>query len=344
MVRTNRRCAAKRVATKRTSRRTGAKRRSLGSGITPVTALGQVLAFPKKVGESGKPDSGKWWIEGLKWAGYVVMQLITTLLTAEAMEAHRKSYPLLGLERFTEAATVVGCVQVLYFGATDIIARSPVCRIVPTDTTALGSVTTVAFRQERLKFVHFRITPGVPVTKRGGLYAVALLPITEIEAETTVERGRWTFSRVCNLPGAMVQATAQTANISYVPKVSDFAYQWKQLGVKHPEFALKLFIAYEDFSANTADTSAEYSLTESAFHVSWRGGVHLREMENERVIRSTPYSGLNSEVGIATEYGRDVHQFDLDASRWVDGVIYHNPLEEVCPSPSDFESLEAEPT
>lgn len=321
MVRPRRRRATKRRP--RNRNRAGAQTFKLGSGITPISAIGRILTFPRKVSAKGTPDTTKWWIEGLKWAGSVVMTLITTLLTEQAFEEHRLTLAEPEKCNYTAASTVVGSVQLLRFGATDILARSPLCRTFFNKKVSDGVATVVPFRQIRLSSVSFRITPGVPITKRGGMYVVALLPITENEADSLIEADMWTFQRVARLPGAIMQSTVAPITLSYKPKRSEFAYLWKEIGGMHPEFALKLFIAYEDFSSNTADTSAEYSLTESSFHIFWRGNVQLREVSNERIVRSKPSPGLNKDQITVT--GRnEPFSIHLNDCHYENGVFYHD--------------------
>jgi hypothetical protein len=291
--------------------------------------------FPKKVAPEG-PATDNWWIQGLKWVGSLVMQLIAIALTEEALEAHASM--CIPRPQFTAGAAIVGCVQSLIIGAEDLVASSPLSTLAGT-----GKVFKTKFRQGRIMHLRVTLNPSAPLAKRGGMLAAAMLPLTLGEnldfAQTTDEKERWTFDDVCRLPRAVVQTTEKPLSLPYSPSPSDLAYKWMDLGFDRGQTETKMggnksvryIVAYMDMSSNSADVSAEYALTESAYELVIDGRVELREISDDREIPILPYATRPFDQITICDYNNK-YSVPIQEGTFCKGIFYHHkPVKEEAP-------------
>lgn len=301
------------------------------------TSAGQSIQTVKSIfGLSGAPanpnsKSGSWWFTSLKIAGWFIFKLLTTALSTEGLALHADLH---GRKDLTAVSTITGCIQMVYFGATDIIANSPFAT-----TTTDPNTKTVNYNQCRLMGVKVRVTPGMQASKRSGMYAVAIIPLTEgdmDQPQTTIT----SFHDVMKLPNAVMDSTSRPMTVHYSPKVSEPAYQWSEIRYGHDDFVGKVAIGFMDYAANTQATVAnEYDPVDAMFHVCFEGSAQVREPTSDpRHIRSMPKPRMNAS-SITVNDVPTPYEVPLSDVVYHKGLLYHDIPPSLVATPDSFESL-----
>jgi hypothetical protein len=319
----------------RTSRRSPKNKRSrrprrntqrASRGTYSIDARRTFTLYPKQT-KDDTSESETSWLDAIFKYGTIAAKLIL------ATFATSLSAPL------TLSTTVVGAIQTILIGIDDLVMDNPFVEldtIRKTGSTVILQMPKVDFKQAKLARIHVRIAPSAEVSKRGGLVAAVLIPLTREESDqfqkNFPDRSVYTdsaavepldsynFTQLQQFPNAVVRDASKPISISqhatgFQAMKHAFGTQVKPdydfPGKTHGGPVLyKLCIGYSDLATYKADPSERYRPEESTFHISINSVLHLSE-PGATWIRAQPYLAQSASYAAVTtpeSFGRIICQ------------------------------------
>lgn len=182
---------------------------------------------------------------------------------------------------FSAGTYTTFCSVAIAIGPEDFAANSSYCRKSKDALAKTGRVV-VPFERIRLHRYNFRFVPSVDLSKRGGTYAVACVPVDPLsivdDASTVrlLENYDVTFEQVCQYNGAKIARTDREIRLSVVP--TGVAKTPRAIGTTTiiedgTTYAVNdnpthvLMIAYSDLASSDADIKDAYLPAHGLFEI-----------------------------------------------------------------------------
>lgn len=273
-----------------------------------TNAIRRFIIAPAKIKESGELD-GKWWFENLKMIGVIIMRIIAYAISAEELDKIVKRNPTIGC-RFDLVAGAIPCGSItkIGFGPEDLLAESPFI------TVNEAGVGTGHFRQARIRWVNFILTPPTNALRHGGMIAAALLPVSREQYNedlSTVSTEHFTMRELLSIPGVIYKSANTPTVLRYTPRATDFASSWMQFGTQSTskltggDVCVYLCVCYHNMAADTQSTvSSQMTPSHALLDLTVESRVQLREYDEEVLVRTSPPIFTPSNVIGVNEFGK----------------------------------------
>lgn len=295
-----------------------------------TNALRRFILAPAKLNAAGALD-GAWWFEGLKTLGVITMRILAYALSAERVERVIAKNPTIGC-RFDLVAGAIPCGSItkIGFGPEDLLGDSP---FVTVDAAGTGSG---HFRQARIKWVNFILTPPTNALSHGGMLAAALLPVTRnqyIEDLDTINTEHFTMRELLSIPGVIYKSATTPTVLRYQPRANEFASTWMQFGKQSTsdrsggDVCVYLCVCYHNMAAdNKENVHTQMTPSHALLDLTVESRVQLREYDEEVLIRTSPPIFTPSNIVGVNEFNhhRLVKMEDCEV---VDNlVVFNDPI------------------
>lgn len=281
--------------------------RGRGVSAAAINALRRFVMFPRKIKKDGSLGD-KWWIEGLKWAGIVLMKVLATAVTAETLEQYLRQnplpreHPLVG--KLLTGSIPTGSIVRLAFGPEDFLGETDF-------VNASTSPATGHYRQARVEWVKIVICPTAHSNSRGGMIAACLTPL--VEGQMADDFGSRTYETIdinelLKTPGVVYKSNLTPTTLQYSPRPSHYAFNWLQFGCQSAktglfgaggDVCLYLDVALTNMASDDKDQEPNYNLASALLDISIEARVHLREYDEGVLVRTGPVALTNADkIGV----------------------------------------------
>lgn len=217
------------------------------------------MAYPSS-GVPPSPDKpaakSSWWLDSLSWLSSVALQLIGVLV-AGSTENEKKF-------------CIVGAATRINVDAGFILQSSPIGIV-------KGTSIQIPFEQFRILWLRFVITPIVDVSRRGGSYACAIVPLDHGGDPSDVEID---FDSVIRQPGSVIRPIDKPCSVSWSPSILEYGLKWHDIKGAEDLPVCVFVITFSDLALNAADTggksSVEYCPQKAGFEIIVESRVETR--------------------------------------------------------------------
>lgn len=294
-----------------------------------TNAIRRFIVAPARINANSL--DGKWWFENLKTVGVIIMRILAFAISAEELDRIVKRTPTIGC-RFDLVAGAIPCGSItkIGFGPEDLLAESSFVSI---NEAGVG---TGHFRQARIKWVNFILTPPTNALQHGGMIAAALLPVSREQYNedlSTVSTEHFTMRELLSIPGVIYKSAITPTVLRYTPRANDFASSWMQFGTQSTskvtggDVCVYLCVCYHNMAADSQNTvSSQMTPSHALLDLTVESRVQLREYDEEVLVRTYPPIFTPSNVIGVSEFGRHrlIKLEDCDVHDEV--VIFNDPI------------------
>jgi hypothetical protein len=170
-----------------------------------------------------------WWLDGLNWFGFIALQFAGVFLMTSNKRNAKATF------------SITGCGTSIAVFSSDLFACSAICSS-PNDNTAWNH----PYHHARILWVRAHLHPSAYLGKRGGFYAVAMVPVQCVMEGVVVDDVPYEFELLALQPGAIVRPVTDPISVDWSPD-----YQWTDFGdatekASGTNPACVLAIAYSD--------------------------------------------------------------------------------------------------
>lgn len=245
----------------RVSNRPYIKPRNAGFGNVATNITRRLIAYPssgvKPSPEKPAPDSS-WWLDGLSWLSSVALQLLGVFVSLVDEDDKKIKFYLTGAGTRIEVDS-------------GFILQS--CSLAINQRTNIH----IPFEQYRLLWIRFVITPIVDVSKRGGSYACAIVPLDYNGSVNDVDID---FDNVMRQPGSVIRPIDKPCSVSWSPSVLEYGLRWHDIKDKQDPPMCVFVISFSDLALKDPDeggtSSAEYNPSKAGFEIIVESRVEVR--------------------------------------------------------------------
>lgn len=254
-----------------------------------LSAFRRLAAYPTsgtKPSPSQPAPASAWWLDGLKWFGSIALQLAGVFLIT--------SDPNLKKRNVRASFAITGCGTSIAIGPGDLLAFTAV-----SSATSDLNKRNCPYEQARIKWVRAHVYPSADLSKRGGFYAAAMVPVDRDDEKVVIGEISHDFEQLAVQPGAVVRPITQPLSVSWSPTVLEQGMSWSDLGPDSQSGnmgpACVLAIAYSDLAVDDRAGSAtgtreEYVPSRSLIEIHLEGQVDVRRPGLSTLVPSLTYT------------------------------------------------------
>lgn len=305
-------------------------------GVYSISASRVFTVYPRQIKETINA-SDKSWLDSIPSVGTIPAKLIL------ASFVHHPS-----LRAIT--TTVVAAVQTILIGIDDLVMDNPFVEYDAVRGSGLVPILLapkVDFKQAKLDRIHVKVAPSAEVSKRGGLLACVLIPITREESDAFQRnfpdrkdytdksfvdpQDSFTFAQLQQFPNVVIRDAVQEVSITH--RASGFQSMKHAFGTPfrpsydHPgkthggPVLYKFCIGYSDLASYRARPSERFRPEESTFTVTFSSTLHLSEA-GMTWIRPQPY------------LAQDPNHLAVTTPQSYGTIICQTPISNILPTPN----------
>lgn len=229
------------------------KPRRSGFGNIASNITRRLVAYP------ATGNTSSWWLDSLKWLSSVALQLIGMTITMGDDDSD------VGVTKFC----VIGAATRILIDSGFILQASPLA--VPANEKTIK----IPFEQYRIMWIRILVNPIVDVSKRGGSYACALVPLDGQGNEVDTN-----FDCVIRQPGSIVRPIDKPCSVSWSPSILEYGLRWHDINNTLDKPVCAFVISFSDLALNQPDgggtTSNEYTPQKAGFELFVESRVEVR--------------------------------------------------------------------
>lgn len=242
----------------RVSNRPFIKPRRAGFGTIATNTTRRIVAYPSsgvKPNKKTPAPASSWWLDKLDWFASLALQLLGVFLN-------------IGDEN-TEKFCLTGAASCLMVNSSFVLQSSPFSTVIS------GKQFNIPFEQYRIVWIKFYINPIVDLSRRGGSYACAVIPLDDNAKSSDIAID---FESVLKQPGSLVKPIDRASSVSWSPNLLEYGMRWHDLSANKAVCAF--VISFSDLALNNPDyggtSSEEFTPQKAGFELIVESRVEVR--------------------------------------------------------------------
>lgn len=234
------------------------KPRKSGFGTIATNITRRIISYPSSGVQPSKrtpAPKSSWWLDRLDWFASLALQLIGVFLNIAEEE---------NVEKFC----LTGAATRLMINPAFVLQAAPY-------STISGKTISVPFEQFRIIWIKFYVNPIVDLSRRGGSYACAVIPVDDGGNADDIAID---FDSVLKQPGSLVKPIDRASSVSWSPDILEYGLRWHDIRAEKPVCAF--VISFSDLALNNPDyggiSSEEFTPQKAGFEIMVESRVEVR--------------------------------------------------------------------